>query len=159
MAQWARKFKIVQAKKLVKSNNSKNLWHFKLFRSSKIDFWPFLKLQKMEFAQYFFFREIDLFDFTSFLAWTILNFLARYVMDWDIIFIFFLGLDGSTNIFVKKGDVELHISQIKHESRILVEDGDIIIKMIDTYPVKITIDANQIIPGNMVHNHIVEHIL
>ena len=66
----------------------------------------------------------------------------------DIIFIFFLGLDGSTNIFVKKGDVELHISQIKHESRILVEDGDIIIKMIDTYPVKITIDANQIIPGN-----------
>ena len=57
------------------------------------------------------------------------------------------GLDGSTNIFVKKGDVELHISQIKHESRILVEEGDITIKMIDTYPVKISIDANQIIPG------------
>ena len=57
------------------------------------------------------------------------------------------GLDGSTNIFVKKGDLELHISQIKHESRILVEEGDIILKMIDTHPVKLTIDANQIIPG------------
>ena len=39
---------------------------FKLFPSSKIDFWPFLKLQKMEFGQKNFFREIDLIDFTSF---------------------------------------------------------------------------------------------
>ena len=37
----------------------------KLFSSSKIDFWSFLKLQKMKFVQKFF-REIDLFDFTSF---------------------------------------------------------------------------------------------
>ena len=36
-----------------------------LFHSSKIDFWPFLKLQKMKFGQTKF-REIDLFDFTSF---------------------------------------------------------------------------------------------
>ena len=42
------------------------------FPVQKIDFWPFLKLQKMEFGQNF--CEIDLFDFTSFLAWTFLNF-------------------------------------------------------------------------------------
>ena len=40
------------------------------------------------------------------------------------------GIDGSTNIFVKKGDLEIHISQIKHESRILVEEGDITLKVI-----------------------------
>ena len=40
---------------------------FKLFPSSKIDFWPFLKLQKMEFGKKIF-REIDLFDFTAFFA-------------------------------------------------------------------------------------------
>ena len=46
--QWARKFKKVQAKKLVKSNKSKQiLWNctfgsFKLFPSSKIHFWLFL---------------------------------------------------------------------------------------------------------------------
>lgn len=56
------------------------------------------------------------------------------------------GIDGSTNIFVKKGDLEIHVSQIKHESRILVEEGDITLKMIDTHPVKLSIDANQIIP-------------
>ena len=44
-------------KKLVESNQSKIFtWNcisgsFKLFPSSKIDFWPFLKLQKMEFGQ------------------------------------------------------------------------------------------------------------
>ena len=56
------------------------------------------------------------------------------------------GIDGSTNVFVKKGDLEIHISKISHESRILVEEGDINIKMIDTHPVKLSIDANEVIP-------------
>ena len=55
--QWARKFKKVQAKKLVKSNKSNiffvklHFWQFYTFHSSKIDFWPFLKMQKIEFGQ------------------------------------------------------------------------------------------------------------
>ena len=72
ISQWARKFKKVQAKKLVKSNKSKIFFReiaflavINIFPSSKIDFWPFLKFQKMEFGQKNF-REIDLFDFTSF---------------------------------------------------------------------------------------------
>jgi len=56
------------------------------------------------------------------------------------------GIDGSTNVFVKKGDLEIHISKINHESRILVEEGDITVKMIDTHPLKLTVDANHIIP-------------
>ena len=47
--QWARKLKKVQAKKLVKSiffREISFLGCFKLFPSTKIDFWPFLKLQK-----------------------------------------------------------------------------------------------------------------
>ena len=54
--------------KLVKSNFFFVKLHFKLFPSLKIDFWPFLKLQKMKFGQKNFFREIDLFDLTSFLG-------------------------------------------------------------------------------------------
>ena len=51
--QWARKIKKVQAKKLVKPKESIffreiAFLNFFLF-SSKIVFWPFLKLQKMEF--------------------------------------------------------------------------------------------------------------
>ena len=38
------------------------------------------EITKMEFWQKNFFGEIDLFDFTSFFAWTFLNFLARYAM-------------------------------------------------------------------------------
>ena len=80
--QWARKFKKVQAKKLVKSKKSIS-WNcifgsFKLFPSSKIDFWPLLNLQKMESGQKII-HEIDLFHFMSFLAWTFLNFLAHCV--------------------------------------------------------------------------------
>ena len=44
-----------------------------IFPVQKNDFWPFLKLQKMEFDQKFF-REIDLFDFTSL---DFFNFLAH----------------------------------------------------------------------------------
>ena len=56
-SQQSRKLKKVLAKKLVKSNKSIIFlkWicifsSFKLFPSSKIDFWPFLKLQNMEFG-------------------------------------------------------------------------------------------------------------
>ena len=56
VTQKARKLKKVQAKKLVKLNKSKILFPEIAFLavlnffpvSSKIDFWPFLKLQKME---------------------------------------------------------------------------------------------------------------
>ena len=63
-------------KKLVKSNKSKTFsWNAflallkKLFSSSKIDFWPFLKLQKMEFGQNIFswnwFFGLDFFKFSG----------------------------------------------------------------------------------------------
>ena len=50
---------------------------FIFFPGWKIDFCPFLKWQNMEFGEKKFFREIDLFDFTSFLAWTFLDFVAN----------------------------------------------------------------------------------
>ena len=37
----------------------------------------------MEFGQKNFFREIDFFDFTSFLVWTFLNFLTHYEGHYD----------------------------------------------------------------------------
>ena len=51
---------------------------YKLFPSSKIDFWSFLKLQKMEFGQKNFVKLIYLIS-RVFFAWTFLNFLARCV--------------------------------------------------------------------------------
>ena len=79
--QYARKLKSPDQKNLVKSNKSISrnciFGSFKLFPSSKIDFRPFLKSQKMDFGPKIFFRKIDLFDFTNFLAWTYLNFLAH----------------------------------------------------------------------------------
>jgi len=84
-AQWARKFKKVQAKKLMNSNKTKREIAFlvilKTFSPciSKIDFWPFLKSQKVDFGQKKIFREIDLFDITSFFGLDFLNFLAHCV--------------------------------------------------------------------------------
>ena len=75
--QWARKYSKVHAKKLVKSNKSNIFsWNcifgsFKLFPSSKIDFWPFLKLQKKKNGIWSKKNFCLKFDFTSFL-----NFLA-----------------------------------------------------------------------------------
>lgn len=55
------------------------------------------------------------------------------------------GLDGSTNIFIKKGDLDVHISRIRNESRIHVEDGNIHLKLSDSYPLKLSVDANEIV--------------
>lgn len=56
------------------------------------------------------------------------------------------GIDGSANIFVKKGDVDVHISRLLAESRIHVEEGDIRVRVNDSHPIKINIDANDVIP-------------
>jgi len=55
------------------------------------------------------------------------------------------GVDGSTNVFVKQGDVDIQVSQVKHESRIHVEDGDITLKLSDNYPLKVCVTASEII--------------
>ena len=72
-SQWVRKLKIVQAKKLVRSNKSKFFLReipflavLNFFPSSKIDFWPFLKLQKMEFGQ----KRFVKFFYVTFFNWT-----------------------------------------------------------------------------------------
>lgn len=56
------------------------------------------------------------------------------------------GIDGSTNIFVKKGDVDAQVSKISHESRIHVEEGDIHLRLNENFPLKISIEANDIVP-------------
>ena len=80
-------FKKSRPKKLVKSNRKINFfsWNcisssFKLFPSSKNDFWPFLKLQKMEFGQKIFFVKLIYLISRVFLAWTFLNFLAVTIL-------------------------------------------------------------------------------
>jgi len=55
------------------------------------------------------------------------------------------GLDGSTNVFIKKGSLDIHMSQVTHESVIHVEEGDITLKMSDRYPLKVCITANEIL--------------
>jgi len=54
------------------------------------------------------------------------------------------GIDGSTNVFVKKGNLNLNMNRITHESMIHVEDGDINVKVTDRYPLKVCITADKI---------------
>ncbi|XP_023336502.1 uncharacterized protein LOC111707592 isoform X2 [Eurytemora carolleeae] len=56
-----------------------------------------------------------------------------------------LGIDGSTNVFVKKGDIDVQVSKVTHESRIHVENGDIVLKIADNFPLKVCVTAAEII--------------
>ena len=83
IAQRARKFKKVQATKLVKSNESKKIFReiallavLNFFLVQKLIFGHFSNSKKLNLAKNIF-HEIDLFDFTCFFfAWTFVNFLA-----------------------------------------------------------------------------------
>ena len=61
--------------------NPKTSGSFEIFPSSKIDFWPFFKLQKMEIGKKNFFVRLKILLFHEFFfgAWTFFNFLAHYV--------------------------------------------------------------------------------
>jgi len=55
------------------------------------------------------------------------------------------GVDGCTNVFVKSGDVDIQVSKVGHESRVHVEEGDITLKLTDSFPLKVCVTANEII--------------
>ena len=48
------------------------------------------------------------------------------------------GVDGCTNVFMKKGELDIQISHVGNESRLHVEEGDIKLKIADNQPVKVT---------------------
>ena len=54
------------------------------------------------------------------------------------------GLDGHTNIFVKKGNLDIQISRLTGDSRIHVVDGNLHLKLSDSHPMNVTIDAKEI---------------
>ena len=83
--------------KFVKSDKSMIfLWNcifgsFKLFPSSKIDFWPILKLQKkMDLEVKNFFVKLIYLISRVFLAWTFLNILAHCAANVDIFLALFI---------------------------------------------------------------------
>ena len=131
ITQWARKFKKVKDKKLVKSNKSisRNFiltkFHFLQFQKwPKINFWTGKKFEtaKNAISRKNFF---DLFDFTSFFAWTFLYFLA-YCANFFLICCCSDGLPCFqtkiyliwTNIFIRVGPKTLLEREIDAHLRI-----------------------------------------
>lgn len=74
------------------------------------------------------------------------------------------GMDGHISIFVKEarqthqklkpvsrdqspqGEIDCQISRVRTSSRIHIEEGDVHLRVTDTHPLKISIEANDIIP-------------
>jgi len=56
-----------------------------------------------------------------------------------------MGVDGTTNVFLKNGHLDIQVSKIKHESRLHVESGDITLKISDNHPLKVCVTAPEII--------------
>eukprot|EP00090_Calanus_glacialis_P028598 TRINITY_DN45912_c0_g1_i1.p1 TRINITY_DN45912_c0_g1~~TRINITY_DN45912_c0_g1_i1.p1 ORF type:complete len:412 (+),score=148.51 TRINITY_DN45912_c0_g1_i1:38-1273(+) len=54
------------------------------------------------------------------------------------------GVDGCTNVFMKKGELDIQISHVGNESRLHVEEGDIKLKIADNQPVKVCVTGTEV---------------
>ena len=54
------------------------------------------------------------------------------------------GIDGTTNVAMKKGDLDIQISQVRNESKVHVEEGNIDLKMAQNHPVKLCVTAKKV---------------
>ena len=63
------------------------------------------------------------------------------------------GVDGSTTIFVRKGDLDIQISRINSQSRIHVVEGNVCLKLSDSHPMNVSINAKNIIPDSKFHSY------
>merc|ERR1719348_2079852 len=50
-----------------------------------------------------------------------------------------------TNVFVKKGELDMQISHVGNESRVHIEEGNVNLKMADNHPVKLCVTGKKII--------------
>ena len=55
------------------------------------------------------------------------------------------GVDGCTNIFINKGDLDIQISRLTNESKIVVNEGNVNLKLSDSNPMNVSIDAKEIV--------------
>ena len=68
-----------------------------------------------------------------------------YVAVYDEAEVKMTGLDGTANVFMKKGNLDIQISQVASESRIHVEEGDISLKMADSHPLKLCVTGTEVV--------------
>lgn len=54
------------------------------------------------------------------------------------------GVDGSTNVFMKKGELDVQVSHVGNESRLHVEEGNINLKVADNQPVKVCVTGTEV---------------
>jgi hypothetical protein len=55
------------------------------------------------------------------------------------------GLDGSTDMFAKRGSMDLQVSRVRFDSRVHLEQGDILLKLTATHPLNLAITATEIV--------------
>ena len=55
------------------------------------------------------------------------------------------GLDGSTQVFVKRGGIDLQVSRVRAQSRVELGQGDILLKLTDSHPLKVG-EVFQLVP-------------
>merc|ERR1719189_1032904 len=63
------------------------------------------------------------------------------------------GVDGSTNIFIQKGDLDVQIARINNKSRIHVVEGNVCLKLSDSHPINVSINAKDIITDSTFHSY------
>merc|ERR1712027_307201 len=54
------------------------------------------------------------------------------------------GVDGSTNVYIKKGTLDMQVSHVSNESRVHIEEGDVDLKMADNHPVKLCVTGKEL---------------
>jgi len=54
------------------------------------------------------------------------------------------GVDGCTNVFMKKGELDIQVSHVCNESRLHVEEGDIKLKIALNQPVKVCVTGTRV---------------
>jgi len=54
------------------------------------------------------------------------------------------GVDGCTNVFMKKGELDIQISHVGNESRLHVEEGNINLKIAENQPLKVCVTGTEV---------------
>ena len=67
-----------------------------------------------------------------------------YVAGYEVADVRMVGVDGTVSVYMKAGRLDMQISCIRGESRVHLEEGDIQLKVSESFPLKLCVTGTQV---------------
>lgn len=78
---------------------------------------------------------------------------TSYVAVYEMADVVMVGVDGTASVYMKAGSLDMQISCVRGESRVHIEEGDVNLKLSETFPLKLCVTGREVAADEKFSNY------